>query len=110
MVDRKFRLFKESIHKASKNILPNKKRKENKDWMTEEILNLMKTRKEMKKPEDEDQSEEYKEVDCKIDISVDGKILEQVSSFPFLSPSGLVSLQSSNPYFLSFSSLAVYFY
>ena len=66
MVDRKFRLFKESIHKASKNILPKKKRKENKDWMTEEILNLMKTRKEMKKPENEEQSEEYKEVDIQI--------------------------------------------
>ena len=34
--------------------------------MTEEILNLMKTRKEMKKPEDEDQSEGYKEVDLQI--------------------------------------------
>ena len=65
-VEKKFNLLKESIHTASKNTLEKKKRKQEKEWMTEEIMKLIEDRKELKKPDQENQTEEYNEIDKKI--------------------------------------------
>ena len=62
-VEKKFNLLKESIHTASKNTLEKRKRKQEKEWMTEEIMKLIKDRKELKKPDQESQTEEYNEID-----------------------------------------------
>ena len=65
-VERKFNMLKESIHTASKNVLEKRKKKQEKEWMTEEIMNLINRRKELKKPDKDEQTEEYQEIDKEI--------------------------------------------
>lgn len=64
-LENKWNNFRDSILGATKELLPVKIRKKHKEWMTVEILQLMKERKELKDP-DKSVSEEYKEKDRKI--------------------------------------------
>ena len=65
-IERKFHILKESIHTASKNTLEKKKRKKPKEWMTGEIMELIEKRKQLKKPDQNEQTEEYNEMDKRI--------------------------------------------
>merc|ERR1711867_307927 len=47
-VEKKFNLLKESIHTASQNTLKKRKRKQEKEWMTEEIMKLIEERRKKK--------------------------------------------------------------
>ena len=63
MIDKKWSYFKESIHKATKECVKKKEMKKHKEWMTEEILSMMKERKMVKEGNVE---AEYNRIDRRI--------------------------------------------
>ena len=63
MIDKKWSYFKESIHKATKECVKKKEMKKHKEWMTEEIFNMMKERKMVKEGNVE---AEYNRIDRRI--------------------------------------------
>ena len=65
IIERKWSSFKESINEATK-VVPKKDKKKDKDWMTEEIKDLMKQRKEEKAKHGE-KSDRYEEINKEIE-------------------------------------------